>query len=522
MYIGAKSTPTATRNLLGDWIQVSYSDSTALKYITIVMGASEIDRAIRRFVLVGGSTGSGPWSEVAEFSGILWNSASFLRKTFTFAPSSSYAFFRLVILENSGSGLGMASIGELFLSAAAPPQIITQNDLTISHPDGRAFKYDAASDAIRLNTGDPVTFDVDASADVFNAARGRIALKASGTGNYFRRFGSTIRLNALECSDNCYDFAWAFFPNASGSSSYALYNDFNSAAGGTYLGYDPATDAVQNVGPASPLRINNWLISPALDATLSLPLGLRVTATAIGALAGSAGMTQLYSGTADDSALAFTIPFSFKLLNVRPTAACLRRVRPTCPRARCACRAAAPPAPPAPATPPITRASHPSNLLLYAAASAARRFSLHAPQKEYGNGANGGVWMSANTYITLGCKSLAFGSFSASNPPCPTLFLGAADNSYQRVWGLHVVGSGYRVRYEGTAAQTGTVGSPNIVLEITFETGGDIVVDVGQHARTGGQLGLTNGGGVWALTNYKFVVGGMLANNMRYRVSGLV
>jgi hypothetical protein len=42
-----------------------------------------------------------------------------------------------------------------------------------------------------------------------------------------------------------------------------------------------------------------------------------ITATPLAALAGSGGMTQLWTGSADDAYLAFTIPFSFRLFNVR-------------------------------------------------------------------------------------------------------------------------------------------------------------------------------------------------------------
>ena len=56
----------------------------------------------------------------------------------------------------------------------------------------------------------------------------------------------------------------------------------------------------------------------------------------------------------------------------------------------------------------------------------------------------------------------------------------------------------FRIRYEGTAATSGTVGSPNIVLEITLfnpsVTGGTNVLEllVGNHSRTNGARMVAN------------------------------
>ena len=105
------------------------------------------------------------------------------------------------------------------------------------------------------------------------------------------------------------------------------------------------------------------------------------------------------------------------------------------------------------------------------------------------------VYLGSNTFFTFTAGSTAYNSLSATNPALPKIFLGSADNSYQRVSSLT---SGFytRIRYEGTASTGGTGGSPNIVFEATFfdktMTGGQPTVEVlfGQHARTGGQAGI--------------------------------
>ncbi len=102
------------------------------------------------------------------------------------------------------------------------------------------------------------------------------------------------------------------------------------------------------------------------------------------------------------------------------------------------------------------------------------------------------TYMGSNSYLTFGAGSTNFNGLSASNPALPKFMFGAADNSYQRV-SRFASGTDYqRIRYEGTAATSGVVGSPNIVLEITLfnpsVTGGNNVLEllVGNHSRTTG------------------------------------
>lgn len=102
------------------------------------------------------------------------------------------------------------------------------------------------------------------------------------------------------------------------------------------------------------------------------------------------------------------------------------------------------------------------------------------------------TFMGSNSYITFNVGSSQFQTLSATNPPYPKFMFGAGDNSYQRV-STFTSGTDYlRIRYEGTAATSGTVGSPNIVLEITLFnpaiTGGNSVLEllVGNHSRTNG------------------------------------
>lgn len=102
------------------------------------------------------------------------------------------------------------------------------------------------------------------------------------------------------------------------------------------------------------------------------------------------------------------------------------------------------------------------------------------------------TFMSSNSYITFNVGSSVYSSLGVTNPPYPKFMFGSGDNSYQRV-STFSSGTDYlRIRYEGTAATSGVVGSPNIVLEITLFnpriTGGNSVLEllVGSHGRTNG------------------------------------
>ena len=106
-----------------------------------------------------------------------------------------------------------------------------------------------------------------------------------------------------------------------------------------------------------------------------------------------------------------------------------------------------------------------------------------------------------------------------SNPPLPKFFLGAADNSYQRVSYVFSGTNYVRIRYEGTASTSGTVGAPNIVYEVTHFNpslfGGNNVIEVlvGKHSRvSGGLFGSAN------TTTY--YVSGTIAANQSYVFDG--
>jgi hypothetical protein len=98
------------------------------------------------------------------------------------------------------------------------------------------------------------------------------------------------------------------------------------------------------------------------------------------------------------------------------------------------------------------------------------------------------VYIGTNSYLTFSAGSAAYASLSASNPALPKIMISAADNSAQRIY-YSTVGSSpnrtYRVRWEGTNATSGTLGSPNMVWEATFyeNTPNKIDIQIGVNAK---------------------------------------
>ena len=103
------------------------------------------------------------------------------------------------------------------------------------------------------------------------------------------------------------------------------------------------------------------------------------------------------------------------------------------------------------------------------------------------------IYVGTNHYVTFGEGSDAYSNLGATNPNLPKIMWSAADNSVQRIY-YGTEGSApnrtYRVRVEGAASTSGTLGSPTMVNEYTFYENAPAQIDLqlGQNARkqTGG------------------------------------
>jgi len=105
------------------------------------------------------------------------------------------------------------------------------------------------------------------------------------------------------------------------------------------------------------------------------------------------------------------------------------------------------------------------------------------------------IFLSSNTYITFGQGSSQYSGLSGSAPFLPKIHFGSADYSYQRVYTqLTTLGgqSALVVRYEGTNSTGGTVGSPNILMQLTFLPNQRLNATFGVHAGRFGQRGIAS------------------------------
>lgn len=100
------------------------------------------------------------------------------------------------------------------------------------------------------------------------------------------------------------------------------------------------------------------------------------------------------------------------------------------------------------------------------------------------------IYIGTNTYITFSGGSTNYDSLNLFNPAYPKIMISSADNSCQRIY-YGTEGSApnrtYRVRYEGTASPSGTLGAPNMIYEIIFyeNAPSQIDVQIGSNARYG-------------------------------------
>lgn len=111
------------------------------------------------------------------------------------------------------------------------------------------------------------------------------------------------------------------------------------------------------------------------------------------------------------------------------------------------------------------------------------------------------IGVTTNGYITFGVLSAAFQTLSDTNPPVPKIRIADGDRSGQRIYyGLEGTAPNrkYRVRFEGSTANVGTLGSPTLLYEAVFyEDGNNIQI---QYGGVGGTQNLRLCDGVNAST----------------------
>jgi hypothetical protein len=95
-------------------------------------------------------------------------------------------------------------------------------------------------------------------------------------------------------------------------------------------------------------------------------------------------------------------------------------------------------------------------------------FGLTLPFTFYFNGtAYTTVYVGSNAYITFGSGSSNYSGLSASNPAIDKIMMNSGDRSWQRV-ATYSTSSYVRIRYEGSASTSGTVGASTVIYECTI------------------------------------------------------
>jgi hypothetical protein len=135
------------------------------------------------------------------------------------------------------------------------------------------------------------------------------------------------------------------------------------------------------------------------------------------------------------------------------------------------------------------------------------------------------VYIGSNSYITFTGGSASYNGMDYPYQPSAlaAVKLSAWDNSYQKVTSGKPFGNGtLTIRWEGTASTGGTLGSPNMVWEVTFfARASEMLIVWGQNARglsTAG--GGTNNGGITNGTSYVYTNDAVFnGNNCAYWVA---
>lgn len=97
------------------------------------------------------------------------------------------------------------------------------------------------------------------------------------------------------------------------------------------------------------------------------------------------------------------------------------------------------------------------------------------------------IYVSTNHYLTFGGGSFNYSSLGPANPNLPKIMWSCADNSVQRIYyGTEGIAPNrtYRVRLEGNASTSGTLGNPGMVNEYVFYEATPAQIDL--------QLGVNN------------------------------
>jgi hypothetical protein len=142
--------------------------------------------------------------------------------------------------------------------------ITSRGSFKIKHPTLNKY-WSLDGDALKVNSGTPVTLTLEKKTDIFENTNPWGALRTDG-GAYIRHAGYVMWANPW--TPNNYDFAWIFYKQSDGS--YQIFNPYpGPSTPGSFVGYDAGADRVLIVNPGDS-TIVNWQVeftTPLVTAT---------------------------------------------------------------------------------------------------------------------------------------------------------------------------------------------------------------------------------------------------------------
>ena len=148
-------------------------------------------------------------------------------------------------------------------------------NIVLSHPDGRTWKYDSATNKVRLNTGVELQLQVYDDPSVYKNSEGFISFNKEGDTLLSLRHTSLIMYLAPFTTNNS-DWAWKLINK--GNNVYELLNDYST---GYYVGYNATTDELVIVTSTDPNRIYEWTSNRTIiiTPTISKPFKMKYIGT---------------------------------------------------------------------------------------------------------------------------------------------------------------------------------------------------------------------------------------------------
>ena len=247
-YIGSFSTTyDGSSSVSGEWIQLQFPSSTSISEIEIAPRSGSnnyLNRCAGDGIILGSTNGS-TWTSIATFSGKTYTTGNYT--SITFAASSSYTYFRVVITKLSGSsGESAINISELRFKGGNSIYYPSSGSSSVGiGTTSPSYTLDVDGD-INMSTGS--SFRINGVAQTFGGGGGGSSPWTTSGSNIYRGSGqvniggSTFTRAKLEVNGSYGSYlSFTYYAynthggNSSGTNTYSIYanqriaaNEFNA------------------------------------------------------------------------------------------------------------------------------------------------------------------------------------------------------------------------------------------------------------------------------------------------------